>query len=246
MENLMIFLESTSIHGLSYISTSKRHTTRLLWILVVSTGFIGAGVLIHQSFEGWADSPIKTTVETVAIDKMTFPKVTVCPPKNTYTDLNYELMMTQNMTLDNKTRNELYDYALELLLDHLNKEFMTNLSKLEDNDRYYNWYHAYTQLTVHQKSSKYMRYTINTSAKSGTIATNGFGRAYDAEKADTYTWYWVYVKTPRNFGKIYNLTLQFEIEKISIVEYGSDKFYHDSTDNAVSANIKHISKEKSY
>ena len=134
----MIFLESSSIHGMSYISTSKRNTTRLLWILVVSTGFIGAGVLIYQSFEGWANSPITTTIETVAIEKMTFPKVTVCPPKNTYTDLNYDLMMTQNMTLDNKTRNELYDFTLELLLDHLNKEFMTNLSKLEDNDRYYN------------------------------------------------------------------------------------------------------------
>ena len=245
MENLMIFLESSSIHGLSYISTSKRNTTRLLWILVVSTGFIGAGVLIYQSFEGWADSPITTTVETVAIEKMTFPKVTVCPPKNTYTDLNYDLIMAQNMTLDNKTRNELYNFTLHQLIDHLNKEFMTNLSKLEDNDRYYNWYHAYTQLNVPYKSTKYVKWTISTSAKSGTISTNGFGGAYDAEKADTYAYYYVYIKTPRTFGKISNLTLQFEIEKISIIEYGSDKFYHDSTENAVSANIRYISKEMS-
>ena len=143
MENLTKFLDSSTIHGLAYIATGRKYV-RLFWILVVIAGFTGAGVLIHQSFEGWADSPIKTTVETVAVEKLTFPVLTVCPPKDTDTDLNYDLMMTQNMTLDIKTRNELYDYALELLLDQLNKEFMTNLSKLEDNDRYYNWYHGYT------------------------------------------------------------------------------------------------------
>ena len=102
MENLKIFLESSSIHGLSYISTSRRHT-RLLWLIIVTTGFIAAGVLIHQSFKGWADSPITTTVETISIERITYPKITVCPPPNTFTDLNYDLLMTQNMTLDNKT-----------------------------------------------------------------------------------------------------------------------------------------------
>ena len=70
-------------------------------------------------------------------------------------------------------------------------------------------------------------------------------KPFDAEKTDTYAWYFVYFKTPRIFEKLSNLTLQFEIEKISITEYGSDKFYHDSTDNFVSADIKHISKERS-
>ena len=244
MEILTTFLESSTIHGLAYIATGRKYV-RLFWILVVIAGFTGAIVLIYESFQSWADSPVKTTIETRAITDFTFPKVTVCPPKNTFTDLNYDLMTTGNMTIDNETRNELSKYATEILYDQLYDNIMANITKFEDNDRYYNWYHAYTQLTVHQKSSKYMRYTINTSAKSGTISTNGFGRAYDAEKADTYTWYWVNVKTPRNSGKNFNMTLQFEIEKISIIEYGSDKFYHDSTDNAVSANIKYIFKGKS-
>ena len=108
--------------------------TKIFWILVVIVGFTGAGVLIFVSFQFWADSPVKTTIETHPIEQRTFPKVTVCPPKNTYTYLNYDLMMAENMTLDNDTRNVLANYAVELLYDHLYDSVMTNISKLEEND----------------------------------------------------------------------------------------------------------------
>ena len=103
MEKLNTFLESSTIHGLSYIAAGRKYV-RLFWILVVIGGFSGAGVIIYQSFQSWADSPVTTTIETQPISEITFPKVTVCPPKNTYTDLNYDLMMTENMTVDNDTR----------------------------------------------------------------------------------------------------------------------------------------------
>ena len=118
MERFTNFLETSTIHGLAYIATAKKYV-RLFWIVVVIAGFTGAGVIIYQSFESWADSPVKTTIETLPITDITFPKVTVCPPKNTYTDLNYDLRMTENMTLDDDTRQELTNYAVELLYDHL-------------------------------------------------------------------------------------------------------------------------------
>ena len=114
MEYIKIFLESTTIHGLSYISTTKR-IVKLFWIFVVLSGFTGAGFMIYQSFQSWNESPVKTTIETRPITEITFPKVTVCPPKNTYTDLNYDLVKASNMTLDNTTREELANYAMELL-----------------------------------------------------------------------------------------------------------------------------------
>ena len=98
MENITSFLESSTIHGLAYVTTGKKYV-RLFWIIVVILGFTGASVLIYQSFDDWGRNPIKTTIETHSISALTFPKVTVCPPKNTYTDLNYDLMMTENMTL---------------------------------------------------------------------------------------------------------------------------------------------------
>ena len=94
MEGVRTFLESSTIHGLVYIATTKKSLAKIFWILVVIGGFTGAGVMIYNSFQSWNDSPIKTTIETLPITEITFPKVTVCPPKNTYTDLNYDLMVT--------------------------------------------------------------------------------------------------------------------------------------------------------
>ena len=90
MESIRNFLESSTIHGLSYISTTRKYV-RVFWILVVIGGFSGAGVLIFTAFQSWADSPVKTTIETHPISEITFPKVTVCPPKNTFTNLNYRV-----------------------------------------------------------------------------------------------------------------------------------------------------------
>ena len=86
MEEVRNYLESSTVHGLGYISTTRR-LVKLFWIAVVITGFTGAGVMIYQSFDAWEESPVKTTIETQPITEITFPKVTVCPPKNTYTDL---------------------------------------------------------------------------------------------------------------------------------------------------------------
>ena len=126
MEGVRAFLETSTIHGLAYISTTRRFI-RFFWILNVLIGFTGAGVIIYQSFKGWSESPVRTTTETQPIDKLTFPKLTVCPPKHTYTDLNYDLMMTENMTLDNDTRTALANLATELLYDNLHKEILKNM-----------------------------------------------------------------------------------------------------------------------
>ena len=98
MEGIKTFLESSTVHGLSYISTTRKHA-RLFWILTVLAGFSTAGYLIQQSFQSWAQSPVSTTVETLPISEITFPKITVCPPRNTFTDLNYDLMLVENVSL---------------------------------------------------------------------------------------------------------------------------------------------------
>merc|ERR1712240_678489 len=93
------FCEASTIHGLSYIASSKSFA-KLVWITIVITCFTFAGILIHQSFQSWEESPIKTTVQTLPISEISFPKVTVCPPKNTFTNLNYDLHMAEKMTFE--------------------------------------------------------------------------------------------------------------------------------------------------
>ena len=80
MEGVKEFLESSTIHGLVYISTTRR-LARLLWLCVVISGFTGAVVIIYQSFSSWAVSPVSTTIETLPITELDFPSVTVCPPR---------------------------------------------------------------------------------------------------------------------------------------------------------------------
>ena len=74
MSDLKIYLESATIHGLGHIG-STRKCSRLFWILIVFTGFLGAGIMINKAFESWALSPVSTLVETLPITEITFPKV---------------------------------------------------------------------------------------------------------------------------------------------------------------------------
>ena len=221
MENVRNFLESSTIHGLAYIATGRKYV-RLFWTLVVIAGFTGAGYMIYESFQSWADSPVKTTIETLPISEITFPKVTVCPPKNTYTDLNYDLMMVENMTLDNDTRNELRNYAVELLYDHLYDDMMANLSKLEDKYRYYNWYHGYSGISLPYYSSGLGRvWSVYNTASSGTISTQYFGEEFDAEKVETHLYYTVKVFLPDSVRNNPNVSLHFDIEKLSMKDLPS-------------------------
>ena len=91
MESVKEFLESSTIHGLSYISTSRKVGVKYLWVGIVITGFTISGILIFQSFKQWNKSPVGTSEETLPISEVSFPKITVCPPKGTHTALNYFL-----------------------------------------------------------------------------------------------------------------------------------------------------------
>ena len=184
MDNIRNFLESSTIHGLSYISTTRKYM-RLFWILTVIGGFTGAGYMIYQSFDSWNESPVKTTIKTLPITEIKFPKVTVCSPRNTYTDLNYDLIMAENMTLDNDTRNALSNYATELLYDHLNDKITKYLSNLEDDDRYYNWYHGYTEIQIPFINNGKLKYSVEIYAPSGSISTQYFGEEFNAANVET-------------------------------------------------------------
>ena len=216
MEELKDFLESSTIHGLTYISTTRK-LVRPFWVLIVIAGFSGAGYLIYQSFQSWAESPVKTTIETLPITDMTFPKLTVCPPKNTYTDLNYDLKITENMTLNNDTRIELANYAMELLYDQLHVNLLRNVSKLEEEDRYYNWYHGYTQIKLPQSDF----YNLMTVASSGSIFTQHFGEEFDAAKVETKLTYTVYVRPPVSVSGNPNAMLHLNVDKVSMKDLSS-------------------------
>ena len=216
MEEINHFLESSTIHGLVYIATTKRFV-KFLWILIVIAGFTGAGVLIYQSFEAWKESPVKTTIETLPITKLKLPKVIVCPPKDTFTDLNYDILMAENVTLDQKTRDELTDLALQLLWDQLHEETMTNLDQIEDKNRYHNWYKGITEIKLPTyDSANGLTYIVNTHDTSGNISTKYFGNKFTAQNVERKANFTVNIHLPKEILENKTFTLHMKVEKVSM------------------------------
>lgn len=229
MEGIRTYLESSTVHGLGYISSTKR-LVRLFWIVIVIGGFTGAGVMIYQSFDNWAESPVKIDIETLPVRDMTFPKVTVCPPVDTYTNLNYDLVKTENTTLVNDTRDQLNNFALELLYDDLHDIIMTNLSLLEDDDRYYNWYHGFTKIVFPYSicpillnipgypayTCQGVLYEVTTTAPFGTITTQHFGENFEAEKVESLFIYQIHINPPKLHDA--NSILHLEINREPIIK----------------------------
>ena len=230
MENFRDFLESSTIHGLNYILTATKYV-RLFWILVVIAGFTGAAFLIQTSFQNWSDSPITTTTEILPISQITFPKVTVCPPKETYTDLNIVLDMMNNMTLDNYTINNISKFAVDLIIDNLNNTIIRNLSLFKEEMQFYNWYYGYTELRLPFISSPWydndIAYVINTYATTGSITTQYFGEKFDVDKLELDINYKLRLMVPDSIISNPNALIHFTIEKVTMqnLKRGRDNLF---------------------
>jgi hypothetical protein len=107
METLNEFLGSSSIHGLSYIRGARSLLARTIWIMIILAGFSVAGKVVMDSFKSWDESSVVSSVKTIPITQMKFPRVKLCPPKNSNTALNHDLTELDNKLLDKETRLKL-------------------------------------------------------------------------------------------------------------------------------------------
>ena len=172
MEIVKEYLSNSTIHGLSYIASTKG-LTQTVWLCVVSVCVAYAGISIGQSFESWSKNKITTTIETLPITEVPFPKVTVCPPKNTFTNLNYDLMTTENITLNNSTQNAMVEDFIKKVMEwKSSKDEMYNFIE-EDNER--NMYLGLSVAKVIDDSgAPSSKPFIETSAINGAISTPKF------------------------------------------------------------------------
>ena len=98
MEHVKKFLENSTIHGLVWISRTRRFD-KVFWLLVVLGGFLTAIALIRASFYNWEQRPTITTLETLPISKITYPNVTVCPPKYSFLNLNFDIFRCVSISI---------------------------------------------------------------------------------------------------------------------------------------------------
>ena len=111
MNPLREFLEGSTIHGLVHISTAKPKVARVVCSIIVLSSFVMTGVLINNSSVSWSESPISSSISTHSISGLNFPKVTICPPKETNTALTYYLT-TLNSTFTEEQKETLKKEAV--------------------------------------------------------------------------------------------------------------------------------------
>ena len=114
--------------------------------------------------------------------------MTVCPPKNSLLNLNYDIVHSDEIKIDNDTRKKLFEFALDVVQDEFYKEIMRNLSKIQDTNRYFNWYHGYTLLRYpyYEYALHRLKYIVETTATSGNMTTQFFGDKFDSNKGRVF------------------------------------------------------------
>ena len=171
------FLETSTIHGLSYISKSKKYAIKLLWIFIIAGGFGTAGYIIADSFNAWGKYPVSTTIETLPISKAMFPVINVCPPEHTYTTMNYDLVQADNTTLDKNVRDDLGRLYSDWEQDEQFALKLETENSFKEKNDYSNWYlgYSYRKKQVLETGTG-DRYIIYTSATAGSLSTHWFGQ----------------------------------------------------------------------
>ena len=182
MEVLKEFLESSTIHGMSYISRT-RSCMKFMWIMTVVFGFISAGLLISQSYHNWRMNPIATTITTAPIEQVTYPLIYVCPPRNTFTNLNYDLVNVPDERLEQDYVNELVTLVDEKIQDAELEKALSELDIFEERNKFRNWYLGITELKLpnYYYILGYLKHSITykTTASSGMITSPFFGSTYN-------------------------------------------------------------------
>ena len=107
----------------------------------------------------------------------------MCPPKYTFTNLNYDLVAVENISLDKNTRDELKMIAMRAVYEAFLDEFIINHDFMTEDNRYFNWYNGLTDISpvyfmINTYNNQVLRYDIKTMASNGSIHSKYFGEKY--------------------------------------------------------------------
>ena len=244
MEEVKNFLRVSTIHGLFHVNTEKTWG-KIFWIFVVFGGFTWAGYMIHTSIQSWYETPISTTIESLPISEIKLPNITICPPKDSILNLNYDIVKAENIKFDMSKRNEWLEYSMKVVQEKFYDEIMKNLTKVEDPHRFYNWYYGYAKITYPFYSTEDIQlfYILHISAPFGNISTLNYGKKYDKHVMDGDISVNVIIHVPTSkIYSIYTTTIKFDLEKITIEENSDNDQMSMDTVGIIDPGITHFSK----
>ena len=214
MESIREFLQSSTIHGLVYIATTN-HLTRLFWLTTVLVGFSVAAVMIQQNFANWQANPVATTLESHPLSQLSFPKVTVCPPIDTFTTLNLDIEMIENMTLQNQqnTKDTLKKHIPLAIFDsdfEENFSFFTKVTNVTEG-----WYLGDNSINFlfppkHPKQWSLVEY--RSSEISGVASSPDFEKPFDEDTFKIQITFRITIDVPKNLTRNASINIEFKFD----------------------------------
>ena len=143
-------------------------------------GFIGAGILINKSYKEWQEHPIATSITTHPIDDLDFPKVTICPPRDSNTALYHDLVRAGNGSLSDENRRTLKRAAYEIFMERPHKEYAKKMLDILQNmgnmNQFLQGFHSLPTSYNEEQGLKIAMWNLN-----GTITTPWFGNVFMEE-----------------------------------------------------------------
>ena len=111
--------------------------------------------------------------------------------------------------------------------------FMDELKVLEEENRFHNWYYGLTRINRPHNidridGSSILTFDLRTSATQGNVTTQYFGEKFKQNLVETSLLYSVKILTPESVRNNANVTLHFQLEKVSMTGLSSaseDKFF---------------------
>ena len=134
MQILKEFLETSTIHGLAYISNVPSKTGKALWLIIVIAGFCTAGFLINSSYEEWETTPVATSISTHPIANLSLPIITICPPAHSNTALNVDLVRAGNIRITDAERSALINVSRQFFIHEPSQSFVDLARRLTNEE----------------------------------------------------------------------------------------------------------------
>ena len=208
MNILRDFLESSTIHGLAHISTSRSKGAKLVWFFCVLLSLSIAIILIWKTTKEIQDDPFSTATTTHPISELNFPMVTICPPKGTNTAINNGLMKAREPLTEEQT-NRLKNATKKIFIEEPFIDFSNFLVSIANTENIRKMCEASQSIPKPMPSSGL---EIRTNALNGTLASPGYGRKSIRETHEKVHYV---IELPSNGS----LDIQLNVEKNGRVEF---------------------------
>ena len=87
-------------------------------------------------------------METLPISELEFPNVTVCPPINSFTNLNLDIVRTREISLSEGQRQVLSQQVSQVVFTSNMERKLATYNECEEKDRYRNHYRGISKILL--------------------------------------------------------------------------------------------------